>query len=52
MGTKLKNEKGENLYAFWKNHLVKELTKIILHHVDKTVINLASTEYFSAIDQN
>ncbi len=51
MGTKLRNKNGEDLYAFWKNYIAKEVNKILLQHKDKTVINLASTEYFSAIDQ-
>jgi uncharacterized protein len=51
MGTELKNNQGKNLYAFWKNiltdHIVEE-DKI--NHSD-TIINLASNEYFKAIDK-
>ena len=51
MGTKLKNRNGKDLYAFWRKLLAKELNKILLRHHDQTLINLASNEYFNAIDQ-
>jgi uncharacterized protein len=48
MGTKMAIDESKNLYDFWKtkitNALNKELTK------DELFINLASNEYFSAID--
>ncbi len=48
MGTKLPIETSKNLYDFWKvtitNALNKELKK------DELFINLASNEYFSAVD--
>lgn len=51
MSTKLKNKNGKDLYAFWRKLLAKELNKILLRHHDQTLINLASNEYFNAIDQ-
>jgi len=50
MGTDLKNSGGNNLYAFWKEHLTKALIKAIKSNKDKTLINLASKEYLNAID--
>ncbi len=48
MGTKIAIGDSKNLYEFWKtkitNSLNKELTK------DELFVNLASNEYFSAID--
>ncbi len=48
MGTKIEIGENKNLYEFWKtkitNSLNKELSK------DEVFINLASNEYFSAVD--
>lgn len=51
MGTKLANGRGENLYDFWK----KEITETVIAEVKASpgadvLVNLASNEYFSAID--
>ncbi len=48
MGTKLPIGDNKNLYDFWKPTLVKALNKEL--HKDELFINLASTEYFSAVD--
>ncbi|MDE0723257.1 MAG: peroxide stress protein YaaA [Alphaproteobacteria bacterium] len=50
MGTKLKNEKGENLYDFWKDTLTEKLNQEIMSLEGGFVLNLASGEYFKAID--
>lgn len=47
MSTKLKNPRGGNLYQFWGDELSKNLDQ----EGQGTIINLASEEYFSAIDQ-
>ena len=47
MGTKFKNIRGENLYEFWGNKITEELN----HREDKTIINLASNEYFKSVNQ-
>lgn len=47
MGTKLKNKNGKNLYKFWGDQLTDKINKI----EDDVVLNLASKEYFNAIDQ-
>ncbi|WML34573.1 peroxide stress protein YaaA [Clostridium sp. OS1-26] len=50
MGIKLKNPKGKDLYSFWKDKITNYLNEEINKHNDKNLINLASNEYFSAID--
>lgn len=51
MGTRLKTERGPNLYAFWKDRIAPTLDAAIEGHRDPRVINLASQEYFGAVDQ-
>ncbi len=48
MGTKMPIGTNKNLYEFWKPILAKELNKEL--HADELFVNLASTEYFSAVD--
>ena len=48
MGTKLPIEKNKNLYDFWKKIITKALNDEL--QKDELFINLASNEYFSAID--
>lgn len=50
MGSRLKNTRGANLYAFWGDKLAAAADKAVKTHSDKTIINLASNEYFSAVD--
>jgi cytoplasmic iron level regulating protein YaaA (DUF328/UPF0246 family) len=50
MGIRLDNPRGKNLYAFWKENLTGELQARLADHEDKSIINLASKEYFSAVD--
>jgi len=45
MKTKLPNPKGKNLYAFWG----EQLTKAVNERAQGPIINLASKEYFSAL---
>jgi len=49
MGTKLPFEGYKNLYEFWKPKLANYLNKEM--QVDEVLINLASNEYFKAIDK-
>ena len=51
MGRKLKNPKGEDLYDFWGDSVSKALDAQLAEHKSKTVINLASNEYFKVIDR-
>jgi cytoplasmic iron level regulating protein YaaA (DUF328/UPF0246 family) len=49
MGTKMNIGKHKNLYAFWKQKLTNELNEELKD--DELFINLASNEYFKAIDK-
>ena len=49
MGTALANSRGKDLYAFWGDRLGKALTKELATHKTKVVVNLASEEYFKAV---
>jgi uncharacterized protein len=49
MGTRLKTRRGNSLYEFWGDRLSKALNSDLEGHSEKVVINLASTEYFSAV---
>lgn len=51
MGSKLKNTRGKNLYEFWGAQIANEIDKSLKGHEDPTVVNLASNEYFSAVDR-
>lgn len=51
MGTKFPNPAGEDLYAFWKPKLAPALSQALSGHGDRTIVNLASNEYFSAVDR-
>ena len=51
MGTRLKNKKGSNLYDFWKSNIANEINRLLPEHQEQTLVNLASKEYFNAIDQ-
>lgn len=48
MGSDLNNPRGKNLYAFWGDRIAKAINKIVAAQDDRTVVNLASSEYFSA----
>ena len=50
MGTKLKFKKNTNLYIFWGDKIVNELNDTLKTHQNKTIVNLASTEYFKAVN--
>lgn len=48
MGTPLKTKKGSNLYQYWGTKISKALNEV---GQGKTLVNLASQEYFKAVDQ-
>jgi cytoplasmic iron level regulating protein YaaA (DUF328/UPF0246 family) len=50
MGTRMANPRGESLYEFWGARIAERLDADLRGHADKTVVNLASTEYFKAVD--
>lgn len=49
MGTKLKTDKGENLYDFWGDMLTEKINQETMSLDGGFVLNLASTEYFKAV---
>jgi cytoplasmic iron level regulating protein YaaA (DUF328/UPF0246 family) len=50
MGTRLKTKRGANLYDFWGETIAKTLNAAAQDHADPTLVNLASQEYFGAVD--
>ncbi len=51
MGTRLENPAGPNLYAFWGNKIARALNDLGRDTGATYLLNCASTEYFSAVDQ-
>lgn len=49
MGTPFKNQRGNNLYEFWGDKITQALNQTIKQQKIDTLINLASNEYFHAI---
>ena len=49
MGTRLDNERGKNLYEFWGNIITDQLNQALAEQGDNVLINLASNEYFKAV---
>ena len=49
MGTKLKTSKGQNLYDYWGTKLTTGLNEALKESKDGTLVNLASNEYFGAV---
>jgi len=52
MGTKMQNPRGKSLYDFWGSRIAETLAGDLAGHEDRTVVNLASNEYFKAVDTN
>ena len=50
MGTRLKTRRGATLYDFWSDRIAKALNVAGQDHADPTLVNLASQEYFGAVD--
>ncbi len=50
MGTRLANAHGKDLYAFWRADLGAYLNKRLALDALPVVVNLASQEYFKAVD--
>ena len=51
MGTALANPHGKDLYAFWGTRIADHLNQRLVADRTPVVINLASQEYFKAVDQ-
>jgi cytoplasmic iron level regulating protein YaaA (DUF328/UPF0246 family) len=50
MGTRLANPLGRDLYHFWGSQIADYLNKRLRADISPVVINLASQEYFKAVD--
>ncbi len=51
MGTKLATKKHDDLYGFWKDTLTADINAQLAEQKDSTLINLASNEYFNALNK-
>lgn len=51
MGSRLKTRKGPSLYAYWGPRLAEALTEQARGLGTDTLVNCASVEYFSAVDE-
>ena len=49
MGTKMKNNRGNNLYEFWGSKVTELLNDLAIENRSKAIVNLASVEYFSVL---
>lgn len=49
MGTRLRNARGKDLYAFWGNTISETLNGDLAAQGDNLLVNLASNEYFAAV---
>lgn len=50
MGTKLKNERGKNLYEFWGSQISELINEALAEAKKPCLVNLASNEYFKSVD--
>ena len=50
MGTRLENEAGADLYAFWREAITAQLRRDMKAAGTDTLLNLASAEYFRSVD--
>jgi cytoplasmic iron level regulating protein YaaA (DUF328/UPF0246 family) len=50
MGARLKTKRGHNLYDYWGETISQTLNAAAKGHEDPTLVNLASQEYFGAVD--
>lgn len=51
MGTALKHGKTHNLYQFWGTQIAEHLNQQLATDKDPVIVNLASQEYFKAVDK-
>lgn len=50
MGSMLDTKRGSNLYEFWDGTITKAVEEMVKKSKTNTLINLASNEYFSAVN--
>jgi len=51
MGIRMRNSRGANLYEFWGRKLADSINAELARHTNKTIINVASNEYFKAVQK-
>ena len=51
MGTRLSTDRGANLYQFWGTQIAEHLNQRLAGSKSPVVVNLASQEYFKAVDR-
>jgi cytoplasmic iron level regulating protein YaaA (DUF328/UPF0246 family) len=51
MGSALATTRGSNLYAFWGPRIAKVLRETATRRENPVIVNLASNEYFKAVDR-
>lgn len=51
MGIRLKTRRGESLYDFWGDRIAKRIKADLADSPHPVVVNLASQEYFGAVDK-
>ncbi len=49
MGTRLANQHGKDLYAFWGAQITEAINQTLAESKSKALVNLASEEYFKAV---
>ncbi len=49
MGTALNTPNAKNLYEFWGDKITRSINEVLKMDSEKTLINLASQEYFAAV---
>ena len=52
MGTKLKNERGSNLYQFWGNIITDLINADLAEQQSELLVNLASDEYYKSVKES
>ncbi|MGH8658423.1 MAG: peroxide stress protein YaaA [Gammaproteobacteria bacterium] len=50
MGSRLKTDRGADLYSFWGDGITQALNEALKSERDKTLVNLASSEYFKSVN--
>jgi hypothetical protein len=50
MGIRLRTARGASLYDFWGDRIALALNAAAKGHADRTLVNLASAEYFGSVD--
>jgi cytoplasmic iron level regulating protein YaaA (DUF328/UPF0246 family) len=50
MGTKIDVKSSKNLYEYWQKSITDYFNKVLANDSENTLVNLASNEYYKAID--